>query len=437
MRLKIINSFSLFLVVSILCSCSSSQKLYKDLSPHLNSKIFDQSFTGFALYDIEEKEFVLEQNSNKYFTPASNIKLLTFYAALNELEDSIPGIRYVSTQDSLIFWGTGDPSFLNPNLPESRVLNFLKHTSKDLYLATSPATISPLGPGWAWDDYNDYYSAERSQFPIYGNVVNFKWNPEDSIPLSKPSYFSEHIKSSNDPSHIIQRELDSNTFDYNSSLLKENLEVNIPFKTSAELTAKLLSDTLQKPVTLIRKPSNIQQKEVKTLYSVTTDSLYKEMLQESDNFIAEHLLLLISEKISDTISTSLAIDHIQSTYLQELPDVIKWADGSGLSRYNIITPRTLVSILERIIHELPEEKLFQLFPAGGESGTLKDWYPGDEPYIYAKTGSLRNNHSLSGYLKTNSGKTMIFSFMNNNYVAPSSEIKKAMENILLKIRNSY
>ena len=437
MRLKIIHSLSTLLVISLLCSCSSSQKLHKALSHDLNSKTFDQSFTGFALYDVEKKEFVLEQNSNKYFTPASNIKLLTFYAAINVLEDSIPGIRYVSTPDSLIFWGTGDPSFLNPNLPESRVLNFLKSSPKDLYLANSPANIPPLGPGWAWDDYNDYYSAERSQFPVYGNVVNFKWNLGDSIPISKPKYFSEHIKRNNNPSHVIQRNVNSNTFDYNSAMLKENLEVDIPFKTSVELTAKLLSDTLQKPVTLIIKPSYLQKKDVKTVYSIVTDSLYKEMLQESDNFIAEQLLLLISEKVSDTLSTSLAIDHIQSTYFQDLPDDIKWVDGSGLSRYNLVTPRTLVSILERIIHKLPKEKLFQLLPAGGESGTLKDWYLGEEPYIFAKTGSLRNNHSLSGYLKTKSGKIMIFSFMNNNYVTPSSKIKKAMENILLEIRNSY
>lgn len=437
MSSKPIISLILLLFISFFYSCSSSRKIAKELSHHLNSEVFEQSFTGFALYDAEKKKFIVEQNSKKYFTPASNIKLLTFYASLKELEDSIPGIRYITTPDSLIFWGTGDPSFLNPNLPESGVLNFLQHTAKDLYLATSPNIISPLGPGWAWDDYNDYYSAERSQFPIYGNVVNFKWNLENTFPQTVPSYFSEHLKDHRNLPRLIQRKIDSNIFDYNAALLKENLESNIPFKTSSELTAELLSDTLQRPIKLVTKPSNLQQREVQTVYSVAADSLYKEMLQESDNFIAEQLLLLISEKISDTTSTDLAIDYLQPTYFQDLPDTIKWVDGSGLSRYNLITPRTLVSILEKIMKQVPKERLFKLLPAGGESGTLKNSYLGEETYIFAKSGSLRHNYSLSGYLMTKSGKLMIFSFMNNNYITPSSEIKKAMEKIFLKIRNSY
>ncbi len=215
------------------------------------------------------------------------------------------------------------------------------------------------------------------------------------------------------------------------------MDIFIPFKTSAELTAKLLSDTLAKSVTLITRPQSLQDKNIKTVYSLAADSLFKEMLQESDNFIAEQLLLLLSEKISDTLDTNTAIKHIQSTHLQNVPDEIKWVDGSGLSRYNLITPRTLIYILDQILKEVPKEKLFQLLPAGGKNGTIKELYTAEEPYFFAKTGSLRNNHSLSGYLITKRGKVLAFSFMNNNYVISSSEIKKAMEKILLTIRDSY
>ena len=116
--------------------------------------------------------------------------MLTFYGAIKELGDSISGIRYYTTPDALVFWGTGDPSFLNPNLKGSKVFNFLKNSSKDLYFASSAMTNPLLGSGWAWDDYNDAYSAERSQFPIYGNLVNFKWKSNEPLPLSSPSYFS-------------------------------------------------------------------------------------------------------------------------------------------------------------------------------------------------------------------------------------------------------
>jgi len=354
-----------------------------------------------------------------------------------ELEDSIPGIRYYSTADSLIFWGTGDPSFLNINLSSSKSFEFLKNSSKDLYFASPSTNIPPLGSGWAWDDYNDAYSAERSQFPIYGNVVNFKSNLNDSLPQSSPTYFSEALTLNRNLPISIKRDLDSNSFRYNNTLRKENFEKNIPFKTSSKLTAKLLSDTLGKPVINIKRPLSLHNKKIKTIYSVASDSLYKVMLQESDNFIAEQLLLLISEKLNDTLDTNIAIDHIQSTYFYNTPDQIKWVDGSGLSRYNLITPRTLVFILNKIYNEVPKENLFKILPAGGKNGTMKDWYASDVPYIFAKTGSLRNNHALSGYLITKHGKIMIFSFMNNNYVVPTSEIKKAMEKILSTIRNTY
>ena len=439
MSAKPFNCLIILLFISLIYSCSSSRKISKAISSQLNSEIFDQSFTGFALYDLEKKKYIVEKNSKKYFTPASNIKLLTFYASLKELGDSIPGIKYFTTSDSLIFWGTGDPSFLNPNLPGSKVLDFLKNSSKDLYLTSLEGSISPLGSGWAWDDYNDAYSAERSKFPIYGNLVNFNWQSTDPFLRSTPSYFNEYVIQNQEFSNSIIRDVDANIFKGNLSK-NEALDKNIPFKTSSELTAELLSDTLNKPVKFISKPGYIQNKNIQTIYSIAADSLYKEMLHKSDNFIAEQLLLLISEKLSDSLNTIIAIDHIQSVYFNNLQDEIKWVDGSGLSRYNLVTPRTLVTILDRIQKELPKEQLFKLLPAGGKTGTIENWYSSDipdDPHIYAKSGSLRNNYSLSGYLKTKSGKLMIFSFMNNNYVAPSAEIKKAMEKMFLEIRNSY
>lgn len=412
-------------------------KLSRKLDHQLKSKEFDQSFTGFALYDINKKKYLLEHNSNKYFTPASNVKLLTYYASLKELDDSIPGIRYYSTSDSLIFWGSGDPSFLDSRFTTSKVFDFLKNSSANLFLTSQLGQIPPLGSGWAWDDYNDSYSAERSQFPVYGNLVNFKMNTNNSLLLSNPSYFSEELIENKSLSFQIKRDLNSNTFRYKLISKPGKLDVFIPFKTSVSLTAKLLTDTLAKPVTLIKRPQFPQDKNIKTIYSLESDSLYKAMLQESDNFIAEQLLLLISEKISDTLDTNIAIKHIQSTYLQNVPDEIKWVDGSGLSRYNLLTPRTLIYILDQIFQEVPKEQLFQLLPAGGKNGTLKNLYNAEAPYVFAKTGTLRNNHALSGYLITKRGKILAFSFMNNNYVISSTEIKKAMEMILITIRDSY
>src|SRR5690606_40565208 len=68
--------------------------------------------------------------------------------------------------------------------------------------------------------------------------------------------------------------------------------------------------------------------------------LYKVMMQESDNFIAEQLLLLCAQVLSDSLKTEIAIDFVKKHYLDDLVDEPVWVDGSGLSRYNLFTPRS-------------------------------------------------------------------------------------------------
>jgi D-alanyl-D-alanine carboxypeptidase/D-alanyl-D-alanine-endopeptidase (penicillin-binding protein 4) len=87
---------------------------------------------------------------------------------------------------------------------------------------------------------------------------------------------------------------------------------------------------------------------------------------------------------------------------------------------------------------MPQERLFSLLPAGGVSGTISDSYKGQgKPFVFAKTGSLSNNHCLSGYVVTNKGKVLIFSFMNNHFVEGSAVVKKEMNKILTYLRDTF
>ena len=423
----------LFFVALILFSCSTTNQINTTFN---KAEAFQQGFSGLAVFDPEENKMIYERYSHKYFTPASNIKLLTFYAGLKILDDSIPALKYVVKNDSLIFWGTGDPSFLYPDLPKSMVYQFLKNSEEKLYYLPPVFTEAHFGRGWAWDDYNSYYSVERSAFPIYGNYVKFDFIPGLDIPNSSPSFFKDNLVIEPDGSPRIIRDPSANIFRLKTFIGNKGSSQIVPFKYSPELFVKLLADTLKKPVEIIRRETE-GFSDIKTLYSLPADSLYKTMLQQSDNFIAEQILFMVSGKISDSLKTDLAIDHIKENYLKDLPDEPFWVDGSGLSRYNLITPRSMVKLLEKISREVPQKRLFKLMATGGQSGTIKNNYVADEPYIFAKTGTLRNNHTLSGYLKSRSGKILIFSFMNNNYTVPSSEIKKQMELILRKIYEKY
>lgn len=160
-------------------------------------------------------------------------------------------------------------------------------------------------------------------------------------------------------------------------------------------------------------------------------------MQDSDNFIAEQILLMSAAMLSDTLKPEIAIDYMTNNFLADSPDKLMWVDGSGLSRFNLFTPRSIVALWEKIGNQIPKDRLFQLLAVGGQSGTLKNSYKADVPYIYGKTGTLSNNHSLSGFILTKKGKTLIFSCMSANYIKPTSEVRKSMEQILLIIRDKY
>ncbi|SFN29152.1 D-alanyl-D-alanine carboxypeptidase/D-alanyl-D-alanine endopeptidase [Salegentibacter flavus] len=430
-----IHPLIIFGLIIFLGSCSVSKRTTKNIDNSFReAPAFKQGFAGFMVYDPEEKKILYNHNGRKYFTPASNTKLFSLYTGLKILGDSVPALKYTIKNDSLFFTGTGDPSLLNPNLPDSQVIPFLNERNETLVMVPPVYTEKHQGPGWAWDDFNSYYSAERTPFPIYGNLVEFTFKSSEEKPEISPTIFSDSIVISETKRSRVRREIRSNTFLIQNSKREINFSQNVPFHYSTEMAAALLSDTLKKPV-FIKKSS--EMKFTEKLYSIPVDSMYKRMMETSDNFIAEQILLMAAQQISDTLKSDIAIKHMKETFLKNLTDEPYWVDGSGLSRYNLFTPRTMISLLLKIKEEVPEDRLLSLLATGGQSGTLRNFYKAEEPYIFAKTGTLRHNHSLSGYLLTKKGKLLVFSFMNSNYTVPTSELKDAMEQILLQIRDNY
>jgi D-alanyl-D-alanine carboxypeptidase/D-alanyl-D-alanine-endopeptidase (penicillin-binding protein 4) len=160
------------------------------------------------------------------------------------------------------------------------------------------------------------------------------------------------------------------------------------------------------------------------------------MIHPSDNFIAEQLLFVCASEKNLPLQTAEIIEFAIDSLLQNLPDAPVWRDGSGMSRYNMFTPRSMVHVLNNLYQDIDIATLFTIFPTGGKSGTIKNLYAGNPPYVFAKTGTISNNHCLSGYIRTNSGKVLIFSFMNNHYVGSSSVYKAEMQRVLEWIRDN-
>jgi serine-type D-Ala-D-Ala carboxypeptidase/endopeptidase (penicillin-binding protein 4) len=390
------------------------------------SSVLEQSFTGLALYDMAKKEMFFERNAHKFFTPASNTKLYTFYACLKTLGDSIPALRYIIQGDSLIFWGTGDPTLFHPDFQTTRVLDFFKaNSSKKLFFSYDNFTNDVLGAGWQWDDYNGSYQPEISSLPMYGNIsrVTIK---SGKMTVNPPMFKDSFFLTTKNNSEIV-RNIENNQFEITNAIRQKTAyNQDIPYKTSLLLTQKLLSDTLKKAIGLVKIPL---PEKAETLYSMPIEPVYSQMLIESDNMLAEHLLLLTGATIKNVVNSSFSINYAKETYMKDLLDVPKWEDGSGLTRYNLFTPRTTIKLLQKIYTERPQEKLFSMLPTGGR-GTLSTMFKSDKPFVFAKTGTLGGVYCLSGYLITKQDKLFLFSFMNNNFTKPTSSIRKEVERII-------
>jgi D-alanyl-D-alanine carboxypeptidase/D-alanyl-D-alanine-endopeptidase (penicillin-binding protein 4) len=419
-RRRLLLALSGFSII-LLTQCSPAHRISKVLQDDVR----EDYFLGLVVYDpVKDKEYINIKGS-QLFTPASNTKLYTFYTAYKVLGDSVPMLEYAVLGDSLIIRGTADPSLLY--LKDSTALfEFMEGRNQKLYLADATIDEAPYGAGWAWDDYQDYYQVEKSLFPLYGNLVRYEI--KDGSVQVYPDIFDNDVQRVD--SLTRRRKPTRNTFFAEKGSRRSYA---VPVKTSNELTAKLLADHLGQMVELIPDGDFDFRPHYRGVY----DTLYKQLLQPSDNFVAEQLLLQVGKKATGNYSVSKAIDYSLEHILPDLPQSPKWVDGSGLSRYNLFSPNDNVYLLTRMLREIPFSKLQAILPAGGVSGTLRSWYGAEMPYVFAKSGSLANNHNLSGYLLTKKGNILIFSYMNNHYTQSNTKIKQRMQRLFEFLRDHY
>ena len=165
-----------------------------------------------------------------------------------------------------------------------------------------------------------------------------------------------------------------------------------------------------------------------TLNSSQVDEIYSAILKDSDNLVSESLVANISLRLNDTISVDKGIQLIQNRFNDNISNQIQLFDGSGLSRYNLITPNALISSLENIYQLIGLERIKNIFP---KNYILKE----REDFVWGKTGTLRNNHNYSGYIISDKGRIYVFSIMINHFTNDLSKIKEAIADFLIYLKS--
>lgn len=393
------------------------RKVYSRL---VDSRILSTGFSGLMVYDLDVDTFVMGYNSKKYFTAASNTKLFTLFTCLQTMHDSILSLRYVETDSTFTFWGCADPTFLHPYFNNDRTLTFLKRKAKNKKLIMVTANnLKPYGPGWMWDDYNESYQAEITAFPMYGNVTTIS-NEKYKLSFSPDIFIKD--TSYNKKIGFVKRSPYSNQLELPKTLSNHrSFKQEVPYKFASSVNHRLLEQLIGYSIDTVslKLPFNAAR-----FYSIPKDTVLRRMMIESDNMLAEHLLLSASMENLDTLSTLQFIPALKETLLSPLPQNVFWFDGSGLSRYNRFTPESIISLLKQLYISNKSEELFSYLKKIPVN--IKD----NGGFIYGKSGSMSGVYNLSGYIKTPSGKTLSFSFMNNNFSYKSSGAKKEVLDIL-------
>ena len=395
----------------------SSKKIDKWVSNNENLK---NSVVSIAVKELDKDKKIKGINLNTFMTPASNLKILSVLGSIYA-GDTIPIIKYNFSNDTLRISPTGYPLLFHPKYQNKELEKFVKSFNHIEYNLSNTDLVK-YGPAWAWDDLSYYFQAERSSMPIFGNVVQIIKKENGNLILT-PNNFK--INLDYNQKEKVNRVLDENVFTLNPSLIKLGDTIYHPFISSNKVIVDLISNSLKISVSL----SNNKLDNYQVLNSDNVDEIYSIILKESDNLISESLAANISFRVNDTISVKKGIDIIKNSFKKNISIQMELFDGSGLSRYNLITPEALVTSLERIYLMVGPERVKRIFPS---NFIIKNY----EDFVWGKTGTLKNNYNYSGYIFTDKGKQYVFSIMINHFTEDLTNIKNAIADFLILLKSS-
>ncbi len=449
----------------------------KSIDAILSDKGLRGGYQGVYIQSLADGKIWYERNSEVTFLPASNQKLLTSSAAL-----ALLGPKYTyetvlyrqgvldnegTLRGALYLKGAGDPLLMPADLDamvESAKAAGIKKVMGKLYADDSKFDHKTWGYGWEWDDMPFYYSAPVGGLNLNENVVLVKVDPGkkpgDPLIISMTP-FDKSIKIINrsktfekgQPSTInISRQLGQNVITIDGGFpmdpkptdhRTEPITVESPtqftasyllekFKSSGiDFTGDISEGLLpEKDITEIARHSSLPFSEV-----------LKKLNKPSDNLVAECILKTLgAEKGKTHIGStaegrSVAMDWFKSVGV----DVsgVRMQDGSGLSRQNYVSPRAYGQMLKAIASD-PNAKIFiDSLPNAGVDGSLRNRLKGTvaENNVKAKTGSLANVSSLSGYVTTKAGEKLLFVIFLNNQ--PSSAVAHQVEDKIALLLAAY
>ncbi len=448
---------------------------------------------GLLIVDTESGETLYEQNADKYFVPASNMKLFTTALALAKLGPEYRFHTTLETQSAIsnegvlsgdvTLVGRGDPNLSNRKFPyelkeefdgppekaladlaEALVAKGLKKISGDVIGDDSYFPRERYPNGWEIDDMVWEYGAAISAIVVDDNTVVLTLTPGEqagnpvqaAVPPATPDF-------------MVRNDVTTSAADVKSDLTLTPEPGSNVVVVKGTLPAK---STPRKLILAIEEPAQHAAVTLKRLLEdrgVRVAGVARARHDRTEPggdpvVLAEHasvplgVALKLVNKISQNLHTEMLLRTVARQSgawatpddLMKVPadfyatagiepgDVIQ-TDASGLSRHDLVTPRAIVALLNFAQKQSWFGPYYASLPVAGIDGTLEDRMKNTPAAgrIHAKTGSVEHVRTLSGFAETPGGRRLIFSFLSNNQGGKSHEAADALTGLCVAMLEEF
>lgn len=429
---------------------SDVDKLVKRINPQVN--------LGMVVVDLTSNELLYSRNAQHLFIPASNMKLFSEAAALmilgpdyhfkNQLSITSGKVQQGVLHGDVYVQLSGDPSFSREEL--KKLLISLKDWNintiqGNVYIDSSLARVDTYPPGWLTADLSYSYGAPNAPVVIDANRLTVTVNPgakagdnavievDDgggAITLTNQAITKASSKgcgiglSLDKENHLVvrgcvgvgqwaiqQRMAIKNPLNYAQGMIKSDLA-----KANIQLNGQVQLGSVPSGAILIA-----------THHSKALSELMADTLKPSDNLYADSLYLHAAAKLNGSPVNWKGAEPLIKNFLQAQTGIdfknAVFTDGSGLSRYSLVSPEQTISLLKFLYQRFPlSYEYIAALPVSGRDGTLQKRFrtPNQQGFVRAKTGTMTGINSLSGYLYTANGHTLAFAMYINRQPGKSS-----------------
>jgi D-alanyl-D-alanine carboxypeptidase/D-alanyl-D-alanine-endopeptidase (penicillin-binding protein 4) len=457
------------------------------------SPIAKTSFWGVRIVDLEQNRIIFDRNAERLFQPASNAKLFTTAMALIRLgadyrfqtlvlADRVPGSD--GCVDSLRLVGGGDPNLSGRSIPyrmdspegdplaavkdlaSQVVTHGVRCVNGDIVGDDTAYIWEPYPEGWAVDDAIWDYGGAVSALSINDNYLTVivlpgvRANDPGRVMLKAPlEYYQIDNRVRTVPGTHRKIEVDRLPGSRQLRIWgvlppgdpgeNEDLGIGDPALYAAyalrNALTKLGVAVWGEPLARHLFPNQVA--DLKNGPAPLPEAGVELARRDSAPLLED---LRITDKVSQNLHAEMALRAVararrqigsREAGLAELQDFLSaagiardgyaFADGSGLSRLDLVSPDAVVRLLTYLYRSDLREQWIALLPVAGRDGTLHGRFAGNPAAarIHAKTGSLSHVSALSGYARRRNGRMLAFSILVNNFAVPGAEVTAAIDRV--------